>query len=118
MSRRKLPRLEPGQKPERKTAEVELPDLGVSVLLERPTAGAVIEVQKGLAAADADEFAHLVGLTALCLAEPVMDAAALKTAVEEWSPEDWTLLQAAALDLCGIGGGALKAAQAMFRKVD
>lgn len=114
---KKLPRLQAGQKPDAKTREVELPDLGATVLLRRPTVGEFTELHEGLVAADASEYLYSIALAATCLVEPELDAEQLKAAVDEWSPTDWMVLQAAALDLTGAGGGALRAAQDQFRTV-
>lgn len=94
-------RWRPGARPQSSEQEVELPDLGATVLLRKPQVTAMIDAQKHITT-DSDEFEDSLRLVAITLAEPQLSAEQLGDEVREWTTEDWMTLQAAALDLIGM----------------
>lgn len=107
-------RYQPGAAKNRKRPEreVDLPDMGASFLLRKPTVQAFIDAQKHITA-ETEEFDDALRLVAITLVEPELDMDALRAEVVDWSTEDWVTLQSGALDLLGIS--KLKEIQATFR---
>lgn len=99
------------------TKMVSIPDRGVTVVLRKPSVGAMLDLQSShdVESEDVDvQFGFSVALVASMLAEPEMDADALRKEVREWSFDDWRLLQSTALEFAGLGEESQRNAQASF----
>lgn len=96
------------------TRVVEIPDRGVSVVLQKPPLGRILELQEKLQAMakqakeadqELDDFDTSVAVVAEILSEPEMSERELAEEVRGWSLEDWQLIQAEAVSLSGMGPG-------------
>lgn len=98
--------------------EVELVDMGASVVLQKPTVAALIELQEAHKDLDdstlTGQFHGAVALVAALLVEPDMGEEELRTQVEQMSPSDWDRLQDAAMQLSGMREEVEPAARADF----
>lgn len=97
-----------------KTRVVEIPDRGVSVVLQKPPLGRILELQEKLetmakrakeAGQELDDFDTSVAVVAEILSEPRLSEEELAAEVRSWSLEDWQLMQAEAVALSGMGPG-------------
>jgi hypothetical protein len=117
-----LPRLgsadaKPSPSLTRPTHVVDIPERGVSLVLQKPSVRTIIDLQEDIDLSTEDvrkAYGSTVKLVALMLVDPEMPEDDLRAEVDEWSLGDWQILQREALDLAGIGEEAERQRRAEF----
>lgn len=117
-SKPRLPRLEPGVKFTVKRTEIELEDAGASVVLQKPSVRAVLDMQEQAGdmenATVKETYGSMVGLVAAMLVEPSINAEEFRQVADELTFSDWQHLQEKALELAGLGEETRRQADEAF----
>jgi len=116
-SKPRLPRL--GQvKYTVKATEVELPDAGASLVLQKPTVRTILAMQAQVDSENAtagEMFTSAITLVAGMLVEPELTEEELREQVDQMTFSDWQHLQDKAMELAGLGGETRRQTEAEFQ---